>query len=59
MREVPKIDNSTIISSDIVGFKDALKEVRRQQEYQLHQINSLKASQADKNTTDMIVLANK
>jgi hypothetical protein len=31
MKEVPKIDNNTMIASDIIGFKEAIKEVRRQQ----------------------------
>lgn len=36
MKEVPKIDNTIMISSDIAGFKEALKEVRRQQEVQFN-----------------------
>ncbi len=44
MKEVPKIDNTIMISSDIAGFKQALKEVRRQQEMQFNEINMLKAA---------------
>ena len=34
MREVPKIDNSTMMSSDLIAMKESVGEMRRQLQHQ-------------------------
>lgn len=30
MREMPKVDNASMMKADIIGFKDAVKDLRKQ-----------------------------
>lgn len=34
MKEVPKIDNSTMLTSDLMALKETIKDLRKNQEYQ-------------------------
>jgi hypothetical protein len=34
MKEVPKIDNSTMLGSDLIALKETIKDIRKTQEYQ-------------------------
>lgn len=54
MKEVPKIDNSTMISSDLIALKENLNDLRRQQQYQVNEINAIKALSNDRNSADAI-----
>ena len=43
MKEVPKIDNSTMLSSDIIATKEQIKDLRRTMEHQSTEIQALKS----------------
>lgn len=43
MKEVPRVDNSIMMGADMAGLREQVKEVRRQQEVQMVEINTLKA----------------
>ncbi len=55
MKEVPKIDNTIMVASEMAGFKEMIKEVRRQQEMQVNEINSLKAMSRERNNTESLM----
>ena len=52
MKEVPKIDHTSMITSDLGAFKEVIKDVRKQQEIQTQQLNQMKILMNDKNTLE-------
>ena len=43
MKEMPKLDNNTMLSTDLLTLKEVLNDVRKQQQYQASEINAIKA----------------
>lgn len=43
MKEVPKIDNSTMLSTDLLTLKEVLNDLRKQQQHQANEIGAIKA----------------
>lgn len=54
MKEVPKIDNSNMISTDIIALKETINDLRKQQQYQSNELNALKSLNSDRNSADAL-----
>jgi len=54
MKEVPKIDNSSMLASDLVALKETIKDLRKTQEYQFTEISALKNLSSDRNSADAL-----
>lgn len=54
MKEVPKIDNSTMINSDLIAMKETIKDLRRQQEHQNSEISAIKSLSSERNSSDAL-----
>ena len=59
MKEVPKIDNSTMLSTDLIAMKENIKDLRKTQDYQLNEISALKNLSSDRNSAQAMQLLNK
>jgi uncharacterized membrane protein YgaE (UPF0421/DUF939 family) len=54
MKEVPKIDNSNMINTDIIALKETINDLRKQQQYQSNELNALKSLNSDRNSADAL-----
>ena len=59
MKEVPKIDNSTLLTSDIIATKEQIKDLRKTVEYQASEISAIKSISSDRNSAEALQLLNK
>lgn len=54
MKEVPKIDNSNMINTDIIALKETINDIRKQQQYQSNELNAMKSLNSDRNSADAL-----
>ena len=54
MKEVPKIDNSNMINTDIIALKETINDMRKQQQYQSNELNAMKSLNSDRNSADAL-----
>ena len=54
MKEVPKIDNSNMMNTDIIAVKETINDLRKQQQYQSNELNALKSLNSERNSADAL-----
>ena len=59
MKEVPKIDNANILAADLIGCKEAIKDLRKQNDYQAQELAALKVVMEQKAPLDSLAMDSK
>lgn len=56
---MPKVDNSTSLTADLIGLKDALSDLRRTQQHQAAEISALRSLNSERNGSDALAQLSK
>ena len=59
MKEVPKIDNSTMLGSDLIALKEQMKDLRKTVDHQNQEMMAIKSISSDRNSAEALQLLNK
>lgn len=59
MREVPKVDNSTTLSADLIALKDSLNDLRRTQQHQAAELSAMRTLSSERNGADALAQLSK